>query len=63
MTHLTFLHAVFQQIDIETASNHDGSIVLRMFGVTEVRRLLLCILSTNAHYCWAIGWTQRTRQH
>ncbi|KAF4610971.1 hypothetical protein D9613_006736 [Agrocybe pediades] len=24
----------FQQIDIETASNHDGSIILRMFGVT-----------------------------
>ncbi|KAF8199125.1 hypothetical protein BJ912DRAFT_950996 [Pholiota molesta] len=28
-------HHVFQQIDIETASNYDGAIVLRMFGVTE----------------------------
>ncbi|KAF9477762.1 hypothetical protein BDN70DRAFT_880775 [Pholiota conissans] len=26
---------IFQQIDIETASNYDGSIILRMFGVTE----------------------------
>ena len=27
---------VFQQIDIETASDSNGKIILRMFGVTEV---------------------------
>ena len=34
---------VFQQIDVETASNSDGTIILRMFGVTQVRQLRVII--------------------
>lgn len=39
------MHAVFQQIDVVTASAPDGAIILRMYGATEVR-FALSVLET-----------------
>ncbi|KDR67983.1 hypothetical protein GALMADRAFT_257532 [Galerina marginata CBS 339.88] len=41
---------IFQQIDIETASNHDGSIILRMFGVTEDGNSILATINNYLPY-------------
>ncbi|KAF8972660.1 ribonuclease H-like domain-containing protein [Flammula alnicola] len=41
---------VFQQIDVETSSNHDGSIILRMFGVTEDGNSVLATITDFLPY-------------
>jgi len=50
---LSTLPPAFQQIDIETASNHDGSIILRMFGVTAV-----CLSSLVMYECQSLTFQQ-----
>ncbi|KAH9479640.1 DNA-directed DNA polymerase delta [Psilocybe cubensis] len=41
---------IFQQIDIETASNSDGSVILRMFGVTEEGHSVLASITNFKPY-------------
>ncbi|PPQ66648.1 hypothetical protein CVT26_009402 [Gymnopilus dilepis] len=41
---------VFQQIDVETASNSDGTIILRMFGVTQDGNSVLATITDYLPY-------------